>query len=170
MSLFRRAPQVPEPVAVVARSLGEKVLAWAAVDNDRYAVALAQQIVLADADGAVLWHRPWHEVDTGSWNADRGMLRVVWVDRSSSARWLIDSAVAEQFLRAFRERVQSSVVIAEELALRDRRTGRVAIRRDLTTGALFEQVLLGKYSDPRDPDVVAEVERISASLREQTGL
>ena len=52
-----------------------------------------------------------------------------------------------------RERVQASVVISEAIDLGNRRTARVVVRKDLATGELLSQALLGPGVRSTDPGV-----------------
>lgn len=118
------------------------------------------------ADGG--WARPWTAVDSASWSRESANLTVSWAEGGRPTQW----AMAEdgRFLTTLRERVQASVVLAGSLDLGDRRSGRVAIRRDQRTGELFDQVVLGRFSRFDDPEVAAAVARLRADLREQVGL
>ena len=171
----RRADDVPPPIAAaVAEADGGRTLS-AAPDADSQVWLVASQYVLTLVDPgrggeALVWSRPWHEVDAGSWSRENSMLTVTWVDRSRPGQWrLADSEQERVFLQTLRERVQASVVLAEELSLSGRRTGRAVIRQDLRTRALVEQVVLGRGVRP-DEEVSAAAGLALDGLREQVGL
>jgi hypothetical protein len=170
----RRSDDLPEDVVAALRgSDGGKVLS-AAPDADSRAWLVAQTYHLALVDPgrpeALVWSRPWHEVDAGSWSREASTLTVTWADRRRPGQWRLGDGMRERvFLQTLRERVQASVVLGEDLPLRGRRTGRAVIRQDLRTGDLVEQVVLG-----RGVHVDEEVAAVSAStlvwLREQVGM
>ncbi len=169
----RDATVVPE---VVRRSLslerGERVLAFGRDDNTgRYVVVTSYRFAVVDADGAApSVDRPWLEVDAGHWDPDTWTLTVTWVEGGRSAQYTFrqqDTRLPE----TFHERVQASVVLASPLGLTGpRRSGRIVIRKDLRTGELREQVVLGRQTPAEDPAVVRRVREVGAQLREQVGL
>ncbi|MBM6403618.1 hypothetical protein JQN72_12595 [Phycicoccus sp. CSK15P-2] len=168
---LRRAP-VPEAVAAaVAPSDGERLLAWATTTAGETVVAGRRYlyVVAPDTEGAhqVRVSRPWHLVDAGTWS-EEGVLRVTWVDGEPLLRVAVDEP--GMFPETFRERVQASVVLAETLDLGPRRTAKVVVRRDLTTGRLLSQAVLGSGVRPADPGVAEEVRAGLARVREQVGL
>jgi hypothetical protein len=152
-----------------------RVLAGAPeADTRAWLVASTYRISLVDparGEGqALAWSRPWHEVDAGVWSRESSQLVVTWVDRSRPGQWRLGNDSRERiFLQTLRERVQASVVVAEELSLSGRRTGRVVIRQDLRTGDLLEQTILGRNVS-LDQEVETAVGRTLAYLREQVGL
>jgi hypothetical protein len=170
-----RADDLPADVAAVMATVpGGPVLSGAPdADSRAWLVASTGVLTLVDPGrdaGAPVWSRPWHEVDAGSWSGESGLLTVTWVDRSPPGRWRLDDTRRERvFLKTLRERVQASVVLAEELDLSGRRTGRAVLRQDLRNGALVEQVVLGRGVRD-DEEVVAAAARALASLREQVGM
>ncbi|AKU16585.1 hypothetical protein [Luteipulveratus mongoliensis] len=167
-----RRTTLPDPVE---RGLdlgrGDRPIAWAIDDNtDVHVIATTLHIASVAADGTQRVKRPWHLVDAGQWNADTWTLSVTWIDKARAAQW----SFREQDTRlpeAFRERVQATVVVSEPLGLTGaRRSGRVVLRRDLSTQDLLVQPVLGRGTPADDPEVQAEVARISAYLKEQAGL
>ena len=166
---LRRREQLPKPVAdAVVLGRGETLLNGAAdLDGAAWLVATNHALAHVSPEGNLVWKRPWHEIDHGSWNRESDLLTVTWVDRSRPGQWRFGDE--QLFLRTLRERVQASVVLSEELRLSGRRTGRAVIRQDLATGDLLEQVVLGR--GVREDD---EVEQASAAalawLREQVGM
>ncbi len=163
----RHRTEIPdEALQGVALGRGEKVLAAAAPSgHDGWVVATTYRLVLTGEGG---WERPWHHVDGASWSREAARLVVTWVDGARPAQWALDDA--ERLLTVVRERVQASAVLTHPLDLGDRRSGRVAIRRNLATGELFDQVVLGRFARPDDPEVADQVWRVRAYLREQVGM
>jgi hypothetical protein len=171
----RRAPVPAEVRAALGPPPGERLLAWAVDERSGDTVVVATHHLYAvsqpSADGApprVVLDRPWHLVDGGSWDAERSSLAVTWVDGAAAVRWALDDPRA--LLQAFRERVQASVVLSEEVDLGQRRSARVVIRQELGTGRLTAQTLLGRGVRAADPGVMERTGEALARLREQVGL
>ncbi|MEP6650066.1 MAG: hypothetical protein ABJA74_09145 [Lapillicoccus sp.] len=171
----RRSDDLPEDVVVALRGAeGGKVLSAApGADSRAWLVASAYRVALVDpgrpSGEALVWSRPWHEVDAGSWSGELSTLTLTWADRTRPAQWRLGDGMRERvFLQTLRERVQASVVLGEDLPLRGRRTGRAVIRQDLQTGELLEQVVLGR-GVREDEEVAAASARTLAWLREQVG-
>lgn len=151
-------------------------------DRDKLAAAawdeLGQQWVLAThthlavvaQDGEVRRSRPWLEVDGGAWDPDSDTLRVTWVNGSEPSRWTFTGAGAHAFTDTFRDRVEASVVLVREVDLGPGRTARVAIRKDLATRELVDQVVAGPRVSPDDTELHEQVAVVRAALRDQTGL
>lgn len=169
--LGRRAIGAPGAVrAAVPLGAGERIIAWAPDEQSGgHVVASTHHLSAVGRDGALLWQRPWHEVDAGIWQSDSGLLTVTWVDGRRPAQWLLREASRIQ--EALRERVQASVVLADEFrVLEGRRRVRVVIRQDLATGALIEQTVPGRGVDPSDPEIAREAAERLARLRAEVGL
>ena len=153
----------PDPPAGLDLADGERVLATATTDDGVLVVTTRRLL----APGLPAGGRPWHLVDTGGWDG-QGHLRVSWVDPHPAATWRLDSP--GRVPGAFHDRVQSSVVLSEEVSLDRSRRARVVLRKDLSSGAFLAQTIVGKGCDPDDPELVAETERVALSLAEQVGL
>ncbi|MGO4244138.1 hypothetical protein AB4028_09385, partial [Janibacter sp. RAF20_2_2] len=69
----------------------------------------------------------------------------------------------------FRERVQASIVLVEEVALDRTRRARVVLRRDLASDVVLAQTIVGRGCDPDDPELVAATEAVADRLAEQVG-
>ncbi|MGL5861529.1 MAG: hypothetical protein ACRCY9_09785 [Phycicoccus sp.] len=121
-----------------------------------------------DDRARVVVSRSWHLVDSGTWSGADLALRVTWVDRAAPVRVTLPEPGALPEL--FRERVQSSIVYGETVDLGERRTARVVVRRDLATGALLAQSVLGRGVRGTDPGVREQVTAALARVREQVGL
>ncbi len=148
----------------------EKVLAWGFDDlTGEVIVAGAHHVFTLMPTGELVLDRPWHLVDGGLWDADEEALTVTWVDGAPSTRWVFRDG-ATFVPETLRERVQASVVLAETLRLGGRRTARVVIRRNLGTGDLVAQTLLGPGARAADPEVQLVTAEAIARLKEQVGL
>jgi len=146
----------------------ERLLASARVGaGPQWVLATTFGLVEAGPDGPAGWRRPWHAVDAASWSREASTLTVTWVDQSRPVQW----ALADQrlFLQVVRERVQASVVVVEQVPLAGRRVVRAAIRQDLTTRGLLEQVVLGP-GGPLDAAGQAAVASAFVRLREEVGM
>ena len=172
----RRSDDLPEVVERAQRgSDGGKVLSAAPeADSRMWLVAETYHLALVDsgrpAGEGLVWSRPWHEVDSGSWSREASTLTVTWADRSRPGQWRLAEGMRERvFLQTLRERVQATVVVGEDLPLAGRRTGRAVIRQDLRTGDLVEQVVLGR-GVRADEEVAAASAQTLAFLREQIGM
>lgn len=170
MPLFRRRGEGRAGVLRHAVPLGhgEQLLAWAEdEESGGHVVVTTHDLALVDADWHLVWRRPWHEVDTAQWHPDSERLTVTWVDGQRPAQWTIRESAL--FKQALRERVQASVVLADEFHTDTRRRVRVVIRQDLATGRLLEQIIGGRGTDLADPEVRAEAERRLRVLRSEVG-
>lgn len=173
MGLFdrRRRLELPPAVrAVVPLRSGDRVIAWARDEQTGgHVVASTHSLAFVGPDDSLAWQRPWHEAESGTWQGDSGLMTVMWVDRGRRpSQWLIREPSLLQ--QALRERVQASVVLADEFHTPNRRSVRVVIRQDFANGTLLEQVIPGKGADVDDPQVAQEASRRLARLRSEVGL
>lgn len=160
----------PTAREVLELAKGEHVLAAALDDNSgSYVVATTYAIAVVSAGGERTLRRPWHLVDAGVWQPETYTLSVTWTDGHRPAQWTFRDQ-RTLLPEVLRERVQGSVVLATRLLLGDRRTGRVAIRKDFATRELIPQVVLGRGVRPDAPDVQAQVQAAMADLKDQVGL
>ncbi len=169
---FGREPRVPAAVvSAVKPTGGEKVLAHAVDDNTGgIVVATTADVVLVQGE-QVVWRRPWMDVDSGQWSPDTWTLSITWTDRSRAAQFTFKQTAETRLPEVFHERVQASVVLSAPLPLTGPAgTGRVVIRKDLRSGRLHEQRVLGRRTDPSDPAVAQAISQVSAQLRDQVGL
>lgn len=168
-----RRPAVPADVAAaIGLDDGEKLLAWA-VDVRSGATVVAGRhrlyAVAPDPAGArVTLSRPWHFVDAGTWGGEDGILMITWVDGERPCRFELTEL--GMFPETLRERVQASVVLGETLDLGARRTAKVVVRKDLATGSLLSQAVLGPGVRSTDPGVSEQVRDGLRRVREQVGL
>ena len=92
----------------------------------------------------------------------------MWVDGEPPVRLVLaEPGVLPETLH---ERVQASVVLAETIDLGQQRTAKVVVRRDLATGELLSQAVLGRGVRSTDPGVREQVRAGLARVREQVGL
>ncbi|MBB2985042.1 hypothetical protein [Terracoccus luteus] len=173
MGLFdrRRAAALPRTVKdAVPLASGERVLSGVADDTTGgWVVATTYHLAFVSPDGELQWIRPWHEAEAGTWQADASLLTVTWVDRRvRPGQWRITEPTTLQ--QTLRERLQASVVTADEFRTPGRKTVRVVIRQDLGEGVLREQVVAPRGVEVTDPEVAAEVARRLARLRHEVGL
>ena len=166
--LGRRGPALPDEVR---SALGERAADALSLAHDVRSgadVVATKTHVYAVAAGSVLLDRPWHMVDTGSWDDVAHLLTVQWVDRAPATVWELEELGT--FPQVLRERVQASVVLADEVDLWPKRRARVVVRKELATGALLSQTILGKGVRSTDPGVREETGAALDRLREQVGL
>lgn len=168
---LRRRPVPAGVVRALAAADGERLLAWAPADGGRTVVAGRHRVyVTTGAPGAepvLALSRPWHLVDAGTWT-EAGELQVLWVDDEAPLRLALSEPGA--LPETLRERVQASVVLAETVDLGQRRTAKVVVRRDLATGRLLSQAVLGPGVRSSDPGVADRVRDALDRVREQVGL
>ena len=168
---LRRPPVPADVAAAIAPEEREQLLAWA-VDSLGTTVVAGRHRLYAVASGPegarLTLSRPWHLVDAGLWSGEDGSLRVTWVDGERPARFVLTEP--GMLPETLRERVQASVVLGEALDLGGRRTARVVVRKDLATGALTSQALLGPGVRSADPGVAEQVRQGLDRVREQVGM
>ena len=118
----RRSDDLPDDVVAALRGAdGGKVLSAAPeADSRAWVVAETYHLALVDPgrpEGErLVWSRPWHEVDSGSWSREASTLTVTWADRSRPGQWRLGEGMRERvFLQTLRERVQATVVLGEDL-------------------------------------------------------
>ena len=169
LSLRRRPRLAPEVRAGLGLDGGERILSWGVEEaTGTTVVATNHRMYAVAAGGEAVMRRPWHEVDAGTWSSELGQLTVTWVDGTRPSQWTL--GVTSLVPETVRERVQASVVLSQRVDLGRRRMARAVIRQDLATGALVEQVLLGKGTPAHDPEVSQAADQALAYLREQVGL
>ena len=157
-----RAVPLPDGVEL---ERGERVLATAATSAGETVVITSQRLIVPG--GELATGKPWHLIDGGKWDPGTDLLSVTWVDRTPPSSWrLTDPGGVPQ---ALHERVNASVVLMEQVKLDQDRRARVVLRRDLTSGRVLAQTIVGRGCDPDDPQLVAATEAVAARLAEQVG-
>lgn len=121
------------------------------------------------AAGAARWARPWHEVAAGAWEPKTRALTVTWADGGRPVMWAL-AGDRVSLPSVLHERVRASVLVSIPVRMGESDLGRAALRKDLATDALVEQVTLRRGSARQDPEVAAYVETLLRDLREQAGL
>lgn len=169
--LRRLQPDLPAATSsALELGRGERVLAHATDDTTgSTVVATTWALAVVRADGGVTMRQPWHLVDAGVWQHEVFTLTVTFVDGTRPAQWVFGEQ-RTLLPEVLRERVQASVVLAQRLPVGERRMARVAIRKDLRTGALVSQTLLGRGVRADDPLVEEQVSRALADLEDQVGM
>lgn len=89
-------------------------------------MATSHHLALVSAEGQLIWKRPWHEAESGDWRDDSSLLTVLWVGRRRPDQWRLRNTSV--LLQAVRDRIQSSVMIADVVRVQGARTVRVAVR------------------------------------------
>lgn len=149
---------------------GEHALAGAVDDNTGASVVATTFRILTFRDGQITFEHPWSDVDAGTFDPDTWTLTITWVDGSRPVQWTF-KAQNTRLPEVVHERVQATVVVSSNLGLAGpRRSGRVAIRKDLRTRELWVQTVLGRGTPADDPEVRAAVARVSADLKDKVGL
>ena len=151
--------------SALRRRFNTVVLPLPATADEEVVVITTQRLVVPGGD--LDEGRPWHLVDRGRWDPDTDVLSVTWVDGSPAGRWRLTRPGGVPDL--FRERVQASIVLVEEVALDRTRRARVVLRRDLASDVVLAQTIVGRGCDPDDPELVAATEAVADRLAEQVG-
>jgi hypothetical protein len=151
---------------------GEQVLATAREDaSGHWLVLTTWRLLERTSDGTTVLERPWHEVDTGSWDPDTWVLSVLFVDGLHGRQWRLQRLTGPgRVPEVFRDRTTASVVLTRAIDLGPRRTARVTVRSELATRELHEQVLLGRGARGEDAELAASVLAARQDLRDQTGM
>jgi len=166
--LFTRRPSLPAAIRTrLDLPSGDRVLVAAELTDGRWAAAARRSLYVAGPDGDVL-RRPWSDVDRASLAPETSTITVNWVDGSRGELALAGPG-AGPFAQTLRERVQSSVVHSEIVALPGGAEARVALRRD-EDGRLVSQVIGSAGLDLADPTVAARVDAAEARVRSAAGL
>ena len=169
MSLLRRRARLP--AAVKARldlPRGDRALAIAEL-TDGWAVASTQRLHVLPNDETATTARAWSDVDSARLDAETAQLTLTWVDGAPATVLRLADETSIVLPRAVHERVQSSVVHTEKVALPRGANVRVALRRD-PEGNLLTQVLGTGDVDLTDPGTARLVDAAEARVREAAGL
>lgn len=161
----------PEAVVRAGVPTRDKLVAAAFEElGQQWVLATRTRLVVVLQDGEVRESHPWLDVDGGTWDPDTDTLRVSWVTGGGPTRWRLTGDGAHAFTDAFRDRVEASVVLMREIDLGPGRKTRVAIRKDLATRELVDQVVPGPRVRPDDTELHEQVAVARATLRDQSGL
>lgn len=168
MRLFSRDETLPPELRgalAAATPKGDAPIAQASLTDGSWVVATRRGLALLAGTPAV---RPWSDVDRGRWDPETSTLTVQWVDASPPTALEIAQPTRTALLRVFRERVQSSVVMAETVHLPEGSTARVAVRRG-ADDSLFVQVVADAGADLRSPSAAALVRAAMSRLSAASG-
>lgn len=151
---------------------GEKVLATAQEDvGGHWVVLTTWRLLERTIDATSVAERCWHEVDTGAWDPDTGVLAVDFVDGLGPRRWQLRDVTGPGSVPAvLRDRTTASVVLTRGVDLGPRRTARVTVRKVLHSRELVEQVLLGPGSRLVDAELSRAIHEARQDVRDQAGL
>ncbi|BDZ43249.1 hypothetical protein GCM10025865_25480 [Paraoerskovia sediminicola] len=167
MALFRRSTPVPDAVRrTLDLAPGDKVLAGGELTHGGWAVASRNALHVT---GETPRSRPWTDVDRAGFDPFTSTVTVEWIDDEPDLALTLADADRTSFPQMLRERIQSSVVIAETLAFPGDRTATVAVRRS-ADGDLFSQVSVDGGVDLGDPKVAARIDEAEARVRSASGL
>lgn len=172
MRRTKEGGQPPREVVAAAVARGDRLIAATQErPSGDWVVISRWQVAVVAPSGQLRWARPWRDVDGGSWDPESDLLSVTWVDGTEAVSWHLPEAFAARpVVDAFWDRVQASVVLLREVDLGPRRTARVAVRKDLRTRELSDQVLWGAGSAADDAGLAEAVAVARATLRDQSGL
>ncbi|MCK0114132.1 hypothetical protein MWU75_18495 [Ornithinimicrobium sp. F0845] len=167
----RASARPPEAVLKAGVPDGDRLVAAARDElTGDWVLAARTQVSVVAEGGDVILSNPWLAVEAGAWDPESDVLRVTWVGEGVPARWKFTGSGARLFTDTFRDRVQASVVLVREVDLGPGRKTRVAIRKDLATRELREQVVPGRGVRSDDTELADEVAVARATLRDQSGL
>ncbi len=172
LRIRRTAPGLPPEVrAALPLTKGERLLAASCSGREAtgfvWLLATNHRLAAVAEDGQLGWVHPWLEVDSGVWGREASELTLTFVDRPRPL--VFPMAQDAVFLQVVRERVQASVVSAQDLDLPGPGKARAALRQDLATGELIEQVVLGRGTRPSEQIDQAAADAF-AQMREEAGL
>ena len=161
---FGRA-RFPEQVRAITDA-GERVLTWGIDAQGDPVVATVQALYLPMRTGD---HSrvPYERIETASW--EDPVLEVVLVGREGR-RYVVRLAEPRELPPTIRERVTSTIALAERVSLSGGAGARVTARRAPGGDELAWTVRFDEGVDARDPGVRAQADAAIAALRASTGL
>lgn len=144
----------------------ERVLAWSELAGGGVAAATVDGVRARTPRGRVI-RRSWAEVDHAAWDQDSRTVVIWWLgSRQSTVLELPEGSFLPEVIR---ERVQSSVVLAREVAVPGGAQVWVALRRT-ADGELVPQVVPGRGVRLDDPAVAGMVRNALRALASDAGL
>ena len=181
MPWFRRSAQPPPLPAQVRAGLGlgraERLLTHAMLVDGSWIVATSAALVLVapvtgpDAGPGTPHARYlWHDVAEATWDPDTRTIEVHWVSPTRRPLQLVLDDHDTYLPEVLRERVMSTYVLSERVAVRGRRGVTVAIRRHAVDGSLFSQAVPDAGIDLDRPQVADQVATLTRDLSAQVGL
>lgn len=145
---------------------GERVLAWGRELGGRPVVASAEALYVPDAEGGHT-RLPFGRIAKATWSDP--LLEVVLVS-PQRRRFALDLSEAGELPPTVRERVMSTIVVSERVAIDERRGALVTARRVPGQEALAWSVVFDAGLDPDDPELRARADAAITALRAVTGL
>jgi hypothetical protein len=166
MALFARSSLPDDARRSLRLPPKDAVLASAQLVDGSWAVA-TRTLLATTGDGAL--SRPWCDVDRAGYDPATASITVEWVDDAAPLVLRLADARRVSLAQTVRERVQSSVVLAEVVALGEGRKAKVAVRRD-QDGSLFSQVVVDAGVDLDDARTRAVIDAAEDRVRGMSGL
>ena len=181
MSWFRRAEQPPPLPAQVRAGLGlprgERLLTHAVLTDGSWVLATSAALVLVDpvegpdaGPGTPRARHLWHDVAEATWVPDERCIDIRWVDTTAPGLRLSLDERESYLPEVLRERVVSTYVLSQRVAVRGKRGVTVAIRRNAVDGTLFVQAVPDDGVDLERPQVADQVASLTRELAMQAGL
>ena len=163
MPLLRRRP-VPPAVKTVPLPAGERRVSWALTAGGEPVVATGRSLLLP---GDVRLR--WHEIEHASWQRPRlAVLETAEVE-GSGLRHVVELADEGDLPEAVHARVTASVAWSDHARLAPSGGVRVVGRRTPDRDDLLWQLVYDAGTDPGDPLVRAQAERLLEGARRTLG-
>lgn len=166
MALFARSSLPDNARRSLNLTPDDRVLTAAELTDGTWAVATRTTLAVT---GNASPSRAWCDVDRAAYDPLTSSITVEWVDGGPSLVLELAGERGTAFARTLRERVQSSVILAETLTFPGDRRVRVAVRRSADR-TLFSQVVADPGVDLDDPAVSAVVDAAENRVRQASGL
>jgi hypothetical protein len=157
--------RTPTEVRTIVGS-GERVLSWARTDPIGFAVASDAALYLPVPQRLRL---PWERIAKATWTEDGSLLVEGRSEASDKDRtWMVRIDEPRTLPTVIYERVTSSVVVSERVALEGELGARIVARR--VGDGLAWTVTFDPGIDPRDPDMQSRAREAMAELRATLGV
>jgi hypothetical protein len=172
MRWLRRTPR-PQTLPDDVRSrLGldrhERVLAAAPLDDGGWVVT--SSVALLVVRSGPVARAAWHEVAEATWEPEAREVAVRWATPGQPGLLLRLGEEPGRVPEVLRERVMSTYVLSQRVAVRGRRGVTVAVRRNAADGSLLVQTVPDEGIDLRRPETAERVAAMARDLSEQVGL
>jgi hypothetical protein len=113
---------------------------------------------------------PWHEVAEATWDPEDRVVAVRWTTAGEPSVRLRLADPPGAVPEVVRERVMSTYVLSQRVAVRGRRGVTVAVRRHAVDGSLLVQAVPDSGIDPARPETAERVAALARELAAQVGL
>jgi hypothetical protein len=154
-----------EAAQALELGVGERVLAWSPLAGGGVAAATVEGLHVRTPTGGTL-HGEWAQVLQAAWEAGSGTLAVTWAfSRQITA---LELSAPGRFPEVVHERVRSSLLLSQQVAVSEGRSVWVALRR-LADGRVVTQVVPGPGVWSGDLEVTERVRRVEAGLCDEAG-